>query len=179
MLNGIIVGRALLIVILGFGLGALNKLVNPNAPGWIGYYPVSSEGDTAIIPEAAEPTDPEFISVGAAADLFNRGVLFVDARDEWDYQQGHVRGAVNVPFEGDESILEEFLASADKSRDMVVYCSGAECDLSLYLGRTLQAEGFTGVHIFFGGWNDWVTQELPTDGSDSEGENAAESGSEG
>lgn len=181
MFSGVVLTRVIIIVVLGFALGAVNKSVNPNAPNWIGYYPVSSEGDTTIIPEAAEPDDPPFISVGEAAELFNRNVLFVDARDTWDYEEGHVRGAVNVPFEGDEQILNDFIATTAKDREMVVYCAGAECDLSLYLGRTLQYEGFTNVHIFFGGWSDWQTQKLPmstnTDGA-GQGE-AGEDGSEG
>lgn len=176
-MNPKVISQSLAIVALAFILGAANKYANPNAPKWVGYYPVSSETDTAKIPEAAEEGDPTYISVGEAADFFNReGVLFVDARDEWDYEQGHIAGAVNIPFESeDESILENFLSNTPKDQPMVVYCNGAECDLSLYLGRTLAAEDFTAVYIFFGGWNDWTLKELPTEGAadtdedDSEG----------
>ncbi len=163
--------RMVFIILIGSALGVVNKFVNPKAPGFIGYYPVISATDTAKIPEAADEGDPPYISIGEAADFFNTpGVLFVDARDEWDYNEGHIRGAVNIPFEtDDETILENFMAETPKDQPLVVYCNGADCDLSLYLGRTLAAEGFTGVNIFFGGWTDWQLQELPF-GKSSESE---------
>jgi rhodanese-related sulfurtransferase len=156
--------RMVFIILVGLGLGVINKFVNPKAPGFIGYYPVISATDTAKVPEAADEGDPPYISIGEAADFFNTpGVLFIDARDEWDYNAGHIRGAVNLPFEtDDETILEDFLANTPKDQPLVVYCNGADCDLSLYLGRTLAAEGFVGVNIFFGGWSDWQLQNLPS-----------------
>ncbi len=156
--------QAFAIILVGGALGALNKGINPNAPNWIGFYPVSSASDTAKIPESAQPDDPPFVSVGDAASLFNKpGVLFVDARDEYDYKVGHVKGAVNVPFEGDPKIKDDFMAKTPKDQEMVIYCAGADCDLSLYLGRTLKLAGFSRVHIFFGGWSDWQLQKMPTD----------------
>lgn len=174
-MNPKIISQSLAIVFLSFVFGAANKYANPNSPKWIGYYPVSSITDTAKIPEAAEEGDPPYISVGEALDFFNReGVLFVDARDPWDYEQGHITGAVNIPFESeDESVLENFLSNTSKDQIMVVYCNGAECDLSLYLGRTLAYEGFGEVHIFFGGWNDWILKELPAQLSAGGGDSAA------
>ncbi len=173
--------RMVFIILVGLGLGVINKFVNPKAPGFIGYYPVISATDTAKIPEAADEGDPPYISIGEAADFFNTpGVLFVDARDVWDYQEGHIRGAVNIPFESDdETILENFLTNTPKDKPLVVYCNGADCDLSLYLGRTLAVEGFTGVNIFFGGWTDWQLQELPSDkseGPEGDGEENQDSG---
>lgn len=166
-MNPKIISQSLAIVFLALVFGAANKYANPNSPKWIGYYPVSSLTDTAKIPEAAEEGDPPYISVGEALDFFNReDVMFVDARDEWDYEQGHIAGAVNMPYESeDESILEDFLSNTPKDQLMIIYCNGAECDLSLYLGRTLAAEGFGAVQIFFGGWSDWTLKDLPTQGS--------------
>jgi rhodanese-related sulfurtransferase len=164
MLSFQTLSRCIALILLAFGLGMANMALNPNSPGFIGHYPVISAADTAIIPEAAEPDDPPYLSIGEAADLFNTpGVIFVDARDSWDYEQGYIKGAVNVPFEGDEQIYMDFVAATPKDQVMVVYCAGAECDLSLYLGRNLKYDGFTNVNIFFGGWSDWRLKELPAD----------------
>lgn len=186
MFSGKTIARVVIIVLAGFALGAANKLVNPNAPLWVGYYPVSSTTDTAVVPEAAEEGDPPYISFGEAVDLYNTGdFTFVDARDEWDYQAGHIMGAINVPFEGVEGEVDKFLAETPKDKKMVIYCGGAECDLSLYLGRTLAVEGFTDVHVFFGGWTDWQSQGMPTDtggvpyGSDAKSSDTQTDGSEG
>ena len=157
--------RVAAIVVISFALGTLNFFVNDSAPKfYIGHYLAYSASDTAAIPEAADPTDPPFVSVGEAANLFNASdVLFVDARDEYDYQQGHIKGAINVPFEGEEIHLTDFLNSVDWSATTVIYCGGADCDLSLYLARFLNDTGFTSVNIFFGGWSDWNLRELPID----------------
>lgn len=158
--------KSVALIVLAFGLGMANMALNPNSPDLIGHYPVISASDTAVIPEAAEPDDPPYLSIGEAADLFNTpGVLFVDARDEWDYHEGHIKGAVNVPFEGDEQIYLDFIAATAKDQVMVVYCNGADCDLSLYLARNLQYDGFTNTNIFFGGWSDWQLKELPAEKS--------------
>lgn len=161
--------RVVAIVAISFALGTLNFFVNDSAPKYyIGHYLVFSPGDTAVIPEAADSTDPPYVSVSEAANLFNASnVLFVDARDEYDYQQGHIEGAINVPFEGEEIHLTDFLNSVDWSAKTVIYCGGADCDLSLYLARFLNDTGFTSVNIFFGGWNDWELRELPTDSGGS------------
>jgi len=59
--------------------------------------------------------------------LFRSDVLLVDARPEEQYRQGHIEGAVNVPYnvlsgvaEGD---VERLLALRGKNR-LVVYCGG-------------------------------------------------------
>lgn len=169
MLNSNIIIKAIAIVVISFALGTLNFFLNDSAPKYyIGHYPVSSPSDTAVIPEAADPTDPPYVSVTDAANLFNASdVLFVDARDEYDYQQGHIKGAINVPFEGGEIHLTDFLNGVDWSATTVIYCGGAGCDLSIYLGRFLKDTGFSSVNIFFGGWNDWKLKDLPTDSGGS------------
>ncbi len=171
--------RMLAIILLGSGLGVVNKFANPNAPDFVGIYPVFSATDTAKVPEAADEGDPPYISIGEAVGFYNSpSVLFIDARDEWDYNEGHIKGAVNLPFETeDETILLNFMAATAKDKEMVVYCNGADCDLSLYLARTLAAEGFTSVNIFFGGWSDWQLQELPTARStETDNNNSVEDG---
>lgn len=178
-------GRSAALILLAFGLGMANMALNPNSPDLIGHYPVISAADTAIIPETAMDDDPPYLSIGEAADFYNTpGVLFIDARDEWDYNEGYIKGAINIPFEGDEKIYFDFIETIAKDQVMVVYCAGAECDLSLGLGRNLQYDGFTNVNIFFGGWSDWRLKDLPAvlpagSGTDSESESELETETEG
>ena len=49
-------------------------------------------------------------------------------------------------------------------RPIVIYCSGSECELSLYLGRLLIEDyDFTDVSIFYGGSGMWADAALPMD----------------
>lgn len=92
--------------------------------------------------------------------LFDEGIPFIDARDHWDFNEGHIQGAVNIPeykFEPDEPKLKQF----DKNKPMVVYCSGNDCDVSIKLGKKMAELGFTNLYIYLGGWKEWEEAGLP------------------
>jgi rhodanese-related sulfurtransferase len=106
------------------------------------------------------------IDLAFARGLFESGAaLFVDGRHEFDYQLGHIKGAINIPLKEFER-RKSLLASLPKDRTIVTYCDGAECNSSIELAARLYAEGFTDVRIFFGGWNEWNAQRLPTERSE-------------
>jgi rhodanese-related sulfurtransferase len=105
-------------------------------------------------------TEPKAIKIDLAYKLFKQGVKFIDARMPDDYQAGHIKGAYNIPFDGDER-YREILNNFSKDEILVVYCSGTDCDLSIYLGREIFEKGFKRVYIFFGGWNEWLGKNYP------------------
>ncbi|HXG00551.1 MAG TPA: rhodanese-like domain-containing protein, partial [Bacteroidota bacterium] len=103
----------------------------------------------------ASSVAPEFISYEEAARLFERGAaLFVDARHDYDYKLGHIKGAMNVPLK-DFDLASSQLSRVPKDTLIVTYCDGADCNSSVELAQKLSAAGFTNVRIFFGGWNEW------------------------
>lgn len=121
--------------------------------------PVSSHGSNGS-------TSPVPISRGDAVALFDSGcAVFVDARHKIDYDLGHIRGAISLPA---KTPAEEFLSrlgDIPKEVAVVTYCDGAECNSSLDLAVRLEKAGFTNVKVFFGGWNEWQVNSLPTEGS--------------
>ncbi len=105
---------------------------------------------------------PVFISYEDAAQLFKSGnVLFVDARHEYDYSQGHIEGAINVPL-ADFKLQNSALSDVKRDQSIVTYCDGAECNSSIELAKLLSAAGFTKVKMFFGGWNEWQSHHQPS-----------------
>jgi len=116
-----------------------------------------------ILTDKIEPfTEPKAIKIDLAYKLFKQGVKFIDARMPDDYQAGHIKGAYNIPFDGDEK-YREILNNFSKDEILVVYCSGTDCDLSIYLGREIFEKGFERVYVFFGGWNEWLEKNYPID----------------
>lgn len=105
-------------------------------------------------------TNPLAIKIDKAYQLYNQGAKFIDARMPEEYAEGHIKGAINIPFDGDDS-YRNILNSYSKDEILVTYCSGTECELSILLGNELFDKGFKKVHIFFGGWNDWVGRGYP------------------
>jgi rhodanese-related sulfurtransferase len=49
----------------------------------------------------------------------------------------------------------------DKSREIVAYCHGTSCDLSIHLAQKLAEQGYTDVKVFFGGWPEWKKAGYP------------------
>ncbi|MCS7052314.1 MAG: rhodanese-like domain-containing protein, partial [Ignavibacterium sp.] len=95
-----------------------------------------------------------------AYKLFKQGIKFIDARMPDEYAAGHIKGAYNIPFDGDES-YRKILDNFSKDEIIVVYCGGTDCDLSIYLGNELFEKGFKRVYVFFGGWNEWLQNNYP------------------
>ena len=105
----------------------------------------------------------EMISREQAKELFDsHHALFIDARHEFDYNQGHIRGAINVPLKN-FSIHQAELSSAPKDSLLIVYCDGAECNSSIELSVKFMDSGFTNVKVFYGGWQEWKSANLPTE----------------
>ncbi len=105
------------------------------------------------IPDSREPIEAKldvaqkFYAAGAA--------LFLDARSPEEYAEGHIAGALNVPF--DEVFKNPALARAvdPKGRPIITYCGGGDCDLSRSLAFSLIDAGFRKVLVFTGGIPAW------------------------
>ena len=103
------------------------------------------------------------ISRDEAWALFQTGIaVFVDARHDFDFKLGHIRGAINIPLkEYDER--KSALSGASMDRVIVAYCDGAECNSSIELSVKLMRDGHRNVRIFFGGWSEWKAANLPAE----------------
>ena len=104
--------------------------------------------------------EPKVINLEQAYILFNNGAKFIDAREDIDYNEGHISNAINIyfySFEGNENKLN----GISKNEAIVTYCNGTDCDLSVLLGNKLAEIGYKNVFVFFGGWLDWVEADYP------------------
>jgi len=60
------------------------------------------------------------VSEDRARELLRRGALLLDVRTLEEFQSGHLRGAVNVPYQEVAQRIEAL--APDKSAPVVVYC---------------------------------------------------------
>ena len=118
--------------------------------------------ELAVVEEIEDDTtEPRLfaITLDQALELYQKGTVFVDAREPEYYQEGHIKGAWNIPF------FLELVFKLDslqgKDAPMVIYCSGDECGSSEDLAYELQAEGFSNLLVFKGGWTAWNTSGHP------------------
>ena len=101
------------------------------------------------------------ISLDKAKDFFENGMLFIDARDEVYYNDGHIKNAMKNVF------LMELIFNIEekqtKEHPIVVYCGDPGCGDSEDLAYDLQNEGFKKLFVFKGGWLEWSAANYPSD----------------
>ena len=108
--------------------------------------------------------DIKLISIEEAKALFDAGkTVFLDARDASDYESGHIKGAVNLPFEDFAMKFPEVSKILKSGDSIVTYCSGADCELSKSLGEKLIHMGYKNTVVFSGGWPQWVKAGYPVE----------------
>lgn len=104
--------------------------------------------------------EPKAINLSLAYKLFKDGIQFIDARSPEEFSEGHIKGAVNIPFYGSENYLK-VINKLDKNKVFVTYCSGADCDISTLSGDELFKMGFKKVYVFVGGYEEWGKNNYP------------------
>ena len=92
-------------------------------------------------------------------DLLKRviegGVTVLDVRPADEYRTGHIPGALSVPLDR----LKEILASLPTDQEIVAYCRGPYCVLSVQAVEVLRANGFNAIRLEEG-VQDWRAMGL-------------------
>lgn len=92
--------------------------------------------------------------------------IFVDARDDEHFAEGHIPGAVQCfPYES-QRCLKGVMAAAGGAEKVIVYCGGGDCEDSIFMCRELTEAGVPteAVFLFEGGWKEWSASGMPTEG---------------
>jgi rhodanese-related sulfurtransferase/ABC-type phosphate/phosphonate transport system substrate-binding protein len=105
-------------------------------------------------------------------ELIAQNAVMVDVRSEKEYNEGHIPGAILVPY-GEKSLKEiafdpavDHFAGADKldrDKPVIFACNGAECWKSYKAAKAAVARGFKTVYWFRGGLPEWKAEGLPVD----------------
>ena len=145
----------ILLFSLGMGL-AVNSLRSTPLPliGDWSHGGFSSEGQGDIPTVPLEEAVLRFLSNEA---------LFLDARSEADYQQGHIKGALNLPVHAGifGKRLQEFSLTAGRERELIVYCDGIDCSSGLELASILRGLGHRNIKVLINGWTQWMMAGMP------------------
>jgi len=101
------------------------------------------------------------------------GAMLLDARVAAEYADGHIKGAVNVPYREKSDKVVNFDASqdefnlsklpADKSAAIVVYCNGPECWKSFKASTLAMKAGYTNILWYREGYPNWKSKGMPTE----------------
>jgi rhodanese-related sulfurtransferase len=104
------------------------------------------------------------IELAQARQLFEQGeAVFVDARPPYQYAQGHIQGALNLPWQEIDRYFLEVADDLDDQKIIITYCDGEACDLSHELALFLRDMGFGTASVLVNGWTIWQQAGLPTE----------------
>ena len=109
---------------------------------------------SAISKSEENPTDVEASDI---ENLVKNKEFLLDVREEYEYQDGHIKGAVNLP-------LREILGKKDslpKDKDIYVYCRSGHRSADAV--NFLKSLGFEKVHNIEGGFIDISFNEYHKD----------------
>lgn len=136
----------------------------PAYPGWKSNPPA---GETPSHRKGSPPGEeaaasfPRLSLIGAKARFDKKSAAFVDARSPEEYEKGHIPGAYSLHAEEFETFAPQVLPFLRPDQEIIAYCSGTSCELSLHLAEKLQAAGYTNVKVFFGGFPEWEKAGYP------------------
>ena len=92
-------------------------------------------------------------------------VVFLDARDEQHYWEGHIPGAYEFDPYRPEKYFDAVLPVCQTAEQIVVYCNGSDCDDSETAALLLRDIGIPGrkLLVYGGGISEWTTHGLPVE----------------
>ena len=90
-------------------------------------------------------------------------IVFIDARDDRHYAEGHIPGAYQFDRYYPEKHLPAVLPACLNATKIVVYCSGGNCEDSEFAALTLKDAGalLERVVVYAGGMTEWAAKGMP------------------
>ena len=96
-------------------------------------------------------------------------ILFIDVRNDHEYQEGHIPGAYHLDFYYPGNAMGEVIAACQPAQEIVVYCGGGKCDLSENAALMLRDNaGIPAAKLFVytGGMTEWKQNSFPVETGD-------------
>jgi rhodanese-related sulfurtransferase len=105
--------------------------------------------------------------------LQREGAVLVDSRVASEYAEGHIKGAINVPYReksektvGFDAAQDEFNLGklpADKAAPLVIYCNGPECWKSYKASTAALKAGYSQLYWYREGYPNWKSKGFPSE----------------
>lgn len=125
--------------------------------------PLPLFGDWSVTARLTDTAgDSLVISLDQAKQLYDRkSAIFVDARPISQYNDGHISGALSLPWQDATNTFTDLAAELEEKDTVVTYCDGEDCSLSHDLAMFLKDMGFADVRVLVNGWTVWQDAGLP------------------
>ena len=129
---------------------------------WFAFSVIAMAGEPAVTPTAPVPAPAAVVVAPLSQEALleqqsshPEHLLVLDVRTPQEYADGHVPGAVNVPYDQ----LASRLAEVPQDKDVVLYCkSGRRAGIA---ADVLAANGYTRLSHLEGDMNAWLEKGRP------------------
>jgi rhodanese-related sulfurtransferase len=102
------------------------------------------------------------IDTAWAKTLFDHGAIFIDVRNDADWEAGRIPGAVHLDL--DKGFTANSLrAVAQLDQEVVMYCNGTKCPRSSQAAAAAVSWEFTRVFYYRLGFPDWQAAGYPVE----------------
>jgi len=150
-------------------LQEIKKNSPPSSPAYAGWKkntdPILKK--TPVRASTASDKVPRLSLVGTEDRFDRKAAVFLDARKTEENREGHIPGALLFPaLEMDKYAPLVMPQLTDKKKEIIAYCDGGDCTLSLELARMLMDQGYTHVEVFEGGFPVWKKASHPVNKGD-------------
>jgi rhodanese-related sulfurtransferase len=130
--------------------------------------PALAIDDTPTTVKGAKVVSTEEV-VKALAD----GVMIIDTRVASEYANGHIKGAISLPYRSKSRHVADFDDSrdqfklsklpADKTKQVIIYCMGVKCWKSYKATVVAVKAGYTNIGWYRAGLPEWKTKGHPVE----------------
>jgi len=104
------------------------------------------------------------VSLDEARNLYmDKKAIFLDARSSEYYAQGHIRCALNLPWQAFDEYIDRVWDKIPDDAWIITYCDGEDCSLSEDLAKELLSMGYEKVRVLPNGWTRWMEAGFPTE----------------
>jgi len=93
-------------------------------------------------------------------------VVFIDARNDDEFQEGHIPGAHQFDHFHFEKFLPTIVPLCQAAQQVVVYCGGGDCELSEFAATMLANDlgiAKEKLAVYGGGMTEWKSKGLPVE----------------
>ena len=123
---------------------------------------LANANGTASIQQAYQGYFIPKITEEKVKKLLDTDTIFIDARYPFDYQAGHLEGALSIPVDSNDVFRNKATAHIAKNSRIVLYCQSSGCQYAEKIAIKLKDDGFTNISIYKGGWVDWTSKNIVT-----------------
>ncbi len=156
-----IIPQAVAIVLIGAAAAFTFNGISIN-----GIDPFRKLNDVALLSGETVGADEEgitIVGIEKVQELSDAGGFVIDARTAEEYEEGHIPGAILLDYYEMGRYMDEVLPILSPEDEIIVYCTGPDCEDSEMLARELFILGFKQVAVYTGGMEGWIEAGRPVE----------------